>query len=107
MSLDTLPGGTTTAGFNASRPAPSRPAPSLRCQPRHLRCPRSSPSPSRKGIESSERLGRRRWVVERTTAWLTGYRRLSHRYERHPSNYLALLGRQPHCAATNASSNSP
>lgn len=47
---------------------------------------------ARKGIESSERLGRRRWVIERTMSWLTGYRRLNHRYERHPRNYLAFLG---------------
>lgn len=45
-----------------------------------------------KGIESSERLGRRRWVIERTMSWLTGYRRLNHRYERQPRNYLAFLG---------------
>src|SRR5207247_1444617 len=42
---------------------------------------------ARKGIESSERLGRRRWVIERTISWLTGYRRLNHRYERHLRNY--------------------
>jgi hypothetical protein len=24
-------------------------------------------------------------------SWLTGYRRLNHRYERHPRNYLAFL----------------
>jgi len=47
---------------------------------------------ARKGIDSSERLGRRRWVIERTISWLTGYRRLSPRYERHPHNYLAFLG---------------
>ena len=47
---------------------------------------------ARKGIESSERLGRRRWVIERTMSWLTGYRRLNHRYERHSRNYLAFLG---------------
>jgi transposase len=47
---------------------------------------------ARKGIESSERLGRRRWVIERTMSWLTGYRRLNHRYERHPRNYLTFLG---------------
>lgn len=47
---------------------------------------------ARKGIDSSERLGRRRWVIERTVSWLTGYRRLNHRYERHPRNYLAFLG---------------
>jgi transposase len=47
---------------------------------------------ARKGIESSERLGHRRWVIERTMSWLTGYRRLNHRYERDPRNYLAFLG---------------
>ncbi|KAB1977784.1 IS5 family transposase [Streptomyces triticiradicis] len=47
---------------------------------------------ARKGVDSSERLGRRRWVIERTISWLTGYRRLSPRYERHPRNYLAFLG---------------
>ncbi|MFB8776343.1 transposase, partial [Streptomyces broussonetiae] len=47
---------------------------------------------ARKGIESSERLGRRRWVIERTMSWLSGYRRLSPRYERDPRNYLAFLG---------------
>ncbi|WP_442815122.1 IS5 family transposase [Streptomyces sp. NBC_01775] len=47
---------------------------------------------ARKGIDSSERLGRRRRVIERTMSWLTGYRRLNHRYERKPGNYLAFLG---------------
>ena len=45
-----------------------------------------------KGAESSERLGRRRWVIERTMSWLAGYRRLNHRYERHLRNYLTFLG---------------
>ncbi len=45
-----------------------------------------------KGIEASERLRRRRWVIERTMSWLSGYPRLSERYERQPSNYLAFLG---------------
>lgn len=46
---------------------------------------------ARKGIESGERLGRRRWVIERTISWLSGYRRLSPRDERHPRNYLAAF----------------
>lgn len=33
------------------------------------------------GVESSTRLGRYRWVVERTLAWLSRYRRLTIRYE--------------------------
>jgi transposase len=37
---------------------------------------------ARKGVESSERLGKHRWTVERTLAWLAKYRRLAVRYER-------------------------
>jgi transposase len=37
---------------------------------------------ARRGVESSVRLGRYRWVVERTLAWLSRYRRLTIRYER-------------------------
>ena len=37
---------------------------------------------ARKRIDSSERLGRHRWVVERTLAWLSQFRRLTIRYER-------------------------
>ncbi|GHA69517.1 hypothetical protein GCM10010372_81080 [Streptomyces tauricus] len=47
---------------------------------------------ARKGIDSSERLGRRRSVIERTVSWLTGDRRLSPCYKRNPRNYMALLG---------------
>jgi transposase len=47
---------------------------------------------ARKGIESSERLGHRRWVIERTISWMSGHRRLNHRHERHPRSYLAFLG---------------
>jgi IS5 family transposase len=41
-------------------------------------CPRIA----RRGIEPSQRLGRHRYVVERSLAWLVGYRRLQVRYER-------------------------
>jgi transposase len=45
---------------------------------RWLRWKRIGVRIARRGIESSERLGRRRWVIERTMSWLSGYRRLSH-----------------------------
>jgi transposase len=41
-----------------------------------------APRIARRGIESSQRLGRHRWVVERTLAWFARMRRLSIRYER-------------------------
>ncbi len=46
---------------------------------------------ARKGVESSERLGRHRWVVERTISWLTGFRRLATRYERRADILTGLL----------------
>lgn len=44
----------------------------------------------RKGVESSQRLGRHRSVIKRTPR-LSGYRRLSLRYERDPDNDLGVL----------------
>ena len=37
------------------------------------------------------RLGRHRWVIERSLAWLTGYRRLTIRYERSARLFTAFL----------------
>ncbi|MFI1183353.1 IS5 family transposase [Streptomyces sp. NPDC020799] len=50
------------------------------------------PRIARPGIESSERLGRHPWKTERSIAWLFGYRRLTIRYERKGSHFLAFLG---------------
>jgi IS5 family transposase len=41
-----------------------------------------TPRIARKGVESKERPGRHRWVVERTHSWLNRFRRLKVRYER-------------------------
>ena len=49
------------------------------------------PRIARKGVESSERLGRYRWVAERDVAWLHRNRRLLIRYERHPELHDAFL----------------
>jgi transposase len=46
---------------------------------------------ARRGIESSARLGRHRWVVERTLAWLSRFRRLTIRYERRADIHQAFL----------------
>jgi transposase len=50
-----------------------------------------TPRIARRGIESSERLGRHRWVVERTLSWLNRYRRLRVRYERRADIHMAFL----------------
>ena len=47
---------------------------------------------ARKGVDTSDRLGRYRWRIERTFSWLSGYRRLAPRYERRPNLYLGFLG---------------
>lgn len=46
---------------------------------------------ARKGIDSSERLGRHRWVVERTFAWRNQFRRLRIRDERRADIDQAFL----------------
>ncbi|KAA8954406.1 MAG: IS5 family transposase [Mycobacterium sp.] len=49
------------------------------------------PRIARRGVENPARLGRHRWKIERTIAWLTGYRRLTIRYERQAEHFLAFL----------------
>jgi transposase len=56
--------------------------------------PRASHTPPHRpqGIEPSTRLGRHRWVIERTVSWLAGCRRLHRRYERKAEHFLAFIG---------------
>ncbi len=60
----------------------------LRCA---LRARSIAPRIARRGIDSSERLGRHRWVVERSLSWLLGCRRLGVRYERRAGLLQGLL----------------
>ncbi|AOD15232.1 tis1421-transposase b [Xanthomonas fragariae] len=46
---------------------------------------------ARKGIERNDRLGRHRWVVERTHAWFASMGKLRIRFERRIDIHLALL----------------
>ncbi|MFD9813036.1 IS5 family transposase [Streptomyces sp. NPDC059080] len=57
---------------------------------RWLRSKGIVPRIARRGIESSQHLGRHRWVVERTMSWLSGCRRLHRRYERKAEQFLAF-----------------
>ena len=45
---------------------------------------------ARKGIESSQRLGRHRWIVEACLSWLLRNRRLVRRYDRKPEHFQAF-----------------
>ncbi|MDP9365456.1 MAG: IS5 family transposase [Chloroflexota bacterium] len=58
---------------------------------RALRARGITPRIARRGIDSSERLGRHRWVVERSLAWVLGFRRLGLRYERRADLLQGLL----------------
>ena len=81
---------------------PGRP----RCRPKKLhadkaydsrRCRREcrergiTPRIARKGVDGSQRLGRHRWVVERTHAWMARLRRLAVRYEEREDIHLAFV----------------
>ncbi|GAA1038397.1 hypothetical protein GCM10009557_54260 [Virgisporangium ochraceum] len=45
---------------------------------------------ARKNVESSQRLGRHRWVVESSLSWLLNNRRLVRRYERKAEHFQAF-----------------
>ena len=45
---------------------------------------------ARKGIESSTRLGRHRYVIERALEWITRFRRLTRRYDRIAAHFEAF-----------------
>jgi IS5 family transposase len=61
-----------------------------RCR-RALRKKGITPRIARKGVDSSEKLGRHRWVVERMLAWLHQFKRLVIRYERRLDIHKAFL----------------
>ena len=46
---------------------------------------------ARRGIESSKRLGYHRWRIERTIAWLLGFRRLRIRFDLCDERFYSLV----------------
>jgi transposase len=50
-----------------------------------------TPRIARRGVESSERLGRHRWIVERSLSWIVAFRRLALRYDRQAAAVLGFL----------------
>jgi len=61
-----------------------------RCR-QHLRQRGIQSRIARRGIERNDRLGRHRWVVERTHAWLAAFGKLRVRFERSIHTHVALL----------------
>lgn len=58
---------------------------------RELRKRGVKPIIGRRGTEHGSGLGKQRWVVERSFAWLHNFRRLRTRYERLPELHLAFM----------------
>lgn len=56
-----------------------------------LRCRGIVARIARRGVESSRRLGRHRWVIERTVSWLAECRRLHRRYERRAGHFASFV----------------
>jgi transposase len=46
---------------------------------------------ARRGVESSARLGRHRWRVERSLSWLSCFRRLQVRWDRDAGRWFAFV----------------
>jgi IS5 family transposase len=90
--LDDLPKVRTPAGGRRCRPGKCHADKAYdhrRCRV-YLRRRGIRPRIARRMIESSTRLGRHRWTIERTGAWLGGWRRLRIRYERSSERFYAL-----------------
>jgi transposase len=49
------------------------------------------PRIARRGVESSARLGRHRWKVERALSWLSCFRRLQVRWDRDSGRFFAFV----------------
>lgn len=58
---------------------------------RELRKRGVKPIIARRGAEHGSGLGKERWVVERSFAWLHNFRRLRTRYERRAELHLAFM----------------
>jgi transposase len=61
------------------------------CYRREVRKRGITPQIARRGTPHGPGLGGQRWVVERTIAWLRGFRRLLVRYERRADMHEAFL----------------
>lgn len=57
----------------------------------HLQCRGVKDRIARGGIERNDRLGRHRWVVERTHSWLAAFGKLRTRFEHRIDVHVALL----------------
>jgi transposase len=91
--LDDLPAVVTPSGQRQSRPGKvhaDKGYDHRRCR-RYLAGRRITSRIARRGVESSTRLGRHRWKVERSLAWLGCYRRIQVRWERYSGRFFGFV----------------
>lgn len=92
-TLDAIPGVRSGRGRPRKRPAKlhaDKAYDHRRCRS-ECRARSVTPRIARRGLETSQKLGRHRWVVERTFAWLNQFRRLAIRYERRLDIHQAFV----------------
>jgi IS5 family transposase len=91
--IDDLPAVWTPAGRRRSRPGALHADKGYdsRANRAYLRHRGIRPRIARRGIESSTRLGRYRWRVERSLSWLSCWRRLQVRWDRDAGRWFAFV----------------
>jgi transposase len=91
--LDDVPPIRTPSGRRRTRPAAVHPDKGYDSQANRawLRRRRIRPRIARRGIESSARLGRHRWKVERALSWLSCFRRLQVLWDHDSGRFFAFV----------------
>ena len=92
MPSEELPGSIPPIGGKAGQPRRRPDKPHADKVNDHQRCRRRTISAriARRGIETSQKPGRHRWVIKRAFAWINHNRRLVARYERRSDIHHAL-----------------
>ena len=91
--LDDVPPVRTPSGRRRSRPGKVHADKGYdsRANRAYLRRRGIGPRIARRGMESSTRLGRHRWKVERSLSWLSCWRRLQVRWDRDSGRWFAFV----------------
>jgi len=91
--LDDVPPVRTPSGRRRTRPVKLHPDKGYdsRANRAYLRRRGIRPRIARRGVESSTRLGRHRWRVERSLSWLSCFRRLQVRWDRDSGRWFAFV----------------
>ena len=91
--VEDVPAVRTSSGRRRTRPAKLHADKGYdsRANRAYLRRRGIRPRIARRGVESSTRLGRHRWRVERSLSWLSCFRRLQVRWDRGSGRWFAFV----------------